>query len=278
MSARFQPHPDSAEIIVDTQTGLMWQKGYGDPCNHADAKQYAATLRSGGFSDWRLPTREELKSLVNYTRIGPAIDVSSFPHTPPEHSDAFDEYDNDHFRFYWTSTMTTHDPSLAWVVNFEFGTYEHRAVHFDSHTRAVRGNLSTQPKNRFEIKPHAQGDVVIDHKTGLMWQRHDDGIPYIYEDAYIYTTIIEAGGFDDWRLPSIEELLSLLDSTRYNPAIDSRTFPNTKTDLSYWTDTYLGTYQDTIWVVDFKKGDDAHAEKVGKYFRVEYYVRAVRTR
>lgn len=279
MPARFQVHPDVSEIVMDTKTGLQWQRDYGNPSNHADAERYAESLRLGGFADWRLPTREELKSLVDYTRTVPAIDVDAFPSTPPEHPDVFDEDDNDHIRFYWTSTKTAFDPDLAWVVNFEFGNNDHRAVHFDSYTRAVRGSTSTQThkQNRFEIQPHAQGDVVIDREAGLMWQRSADGVPYIYEDACVYAALVEAGGFDDWRLPSIEELHSLLDSTRFNPATDAHAFPHTKTDLSYWTQTYLGTYQDTLWVVNFKEGDDAHAEKVGKYFRVEYYVRAVRS-
>ena len=58
----------NASLVEDTETCLMWQKkGSGRPGNFVDAQHYIQTLNQemhGGHNDWRLPTTEELMSLV----------------------------------------------------------------------------------------------------------------------------------------------------------------------------------------------------------------------
>jgi hypothetical protein len=69
--------------------------------------------------------------------------------------------------------------------------------------------------------------TVLDSRTGLMWeQKTDDGgvrdkdNTYTWKDALAYCENLTLGGHDDWRLPTIKELSSLVDLSRYNPAID----------------------------------------------------------
>jgi hypothetical protein len=58
---RFQTNGNG--IIVDTRTGLRWAPDPGRRMTWLQAGDYARNLRLGGFSDWRLPTRGELKQL-----------------------------------------------------------------------------------------------------------------------------------------------------------------------------------------------------------------------
>ena len=58
---RFQP--DRNGIIVDTRTGLHWSPDPGRRMTWHQAEAYARQLRLGGFADWRLPTRAELRDL-----------------------------------------------------------------------------------------------------------------------------------------------------------------------------------------------------------------------
>lgn len=58
--------------ITDALTGLMWEASPShDPRSLEAALAYAAGLRVGGFADWRVPNRKELRSLVTYAYIVP---------------------------------------------------------------------------------------------------------------------------------------------------------------------------------------------------------------
>ncbi|MCX5846804.1 MAG: caspase family protein [Deltaproteobacteria bacterium] len=52
------------ETVLDTQTNLMWaSKDNGSDINWANAKLYCENYRGGGFTDWRMPTQDELEGL-----------------------------------------------------------------------------------------------------------------------------------------------------------------------------------------------------------------------
>ena len=75
-----------------------------------------------GFSTgWRVPTREELRSIVHYGVTHPAIDTNYFPHTPDNH--------------FWSASPHVNDVSDAWEVNFEYGF---DGYYFRNHSYGVR--------------------------------------------------------------------------------------------------------------------------------------------
>ncbi|MGM0531302.1 MAG: DUF1566 domain-containing protein [Bacteroidota bacterium] len=48
-------------------------------------------------------------------------------------------------------------------------------------------------------------DVVIDHSNGLMWERSPHTVACLqYKAADNYVSTLFAGGYDDWRLPTID--------------------------------------------------------------------------
>lgn len=53
----------SGGLITDTKTGLQWAIDSGKTMTWEQAKRYAKGLRLGGFDDWRIPKRDELKTL-----------------------------------------------------------------------------------------------------------------------------------------------------------------------------------------------------------------------
>ena len=65
------------EVITDSASGLMWQKDYTvkDSSVWKEALSYCENLVYAGYSDWRLPNKNELASLVNYERYRPAADL-----------------------------------------------------------------------------------------------------------------------------------------------------------------------------------------------------------
>jgi hypothetical protein len=56
-------HYDNGTVL-DTRTSLMWAaKDNGSDINWADTKSYCENYRGGGYTDWRMPTQDELAGL-----------------------------------------------------------------------------------------------------------------------------------------------------------------------------------------------------------------------
>ena len=118
--------------ITDGITGLMWARdGNGLGCNSGiglewpDAIDWAEALTFAGYSDWRLPNRRELESILDFGRRAPAIEPTIFPNTT-----------NDR---YWTATIDAGDPAFAWFVDFDDGKVSTSQWVDSCRVRAVRG-------------------------------------------------------------------------------------------------------------------------------------------
>jgi hypothetical protein len=80
-----------------------------------------------------------------------------------------------------------------------------------------------------------QTDVIVDRVTGLQWQRTLSTEQLSWSsDALAYCDALVLAGYDDWRLPSRIELISIVDFTRSTPAIDSDVFAGVPTSI-FWT-------------------------------------------
>ena len=64
------------EVVADSATGLVWQKGYVLKEDWKQALNYCENLVYAGYSDWRLPNKNELLSLINYKQEHPDSDFS----------------------------------------------------------------------------------------------------------------------------------------------------------------------------------------------------------
>jgi hypothetical protein len=110
-------------------------------------------------------------------------------------------------------------------------------------------------------------ETVADAKTGLMWQRV---LPATYQgcsgmaggtladsctwgEAKNYCANLDLAGFQDWRLPSITELESLIKDDVINPAIDSVAFPDTPS-VEFWTFSPYAGASGNAWGVGFGDG------------------------
>ncbi|MBO4711990.1 DUF1566 domain-containing protein [bacterium] len=79
------------------------------------------------------------------------------------------------------------------------------------------------PQN-FEVKTLEGKNVIEDLNTKLMWQQEIPEGLYLWEEAAEYCENLNYAGFDDWRLPRPEELLSIVDSGMIDPALDTDLF------------------------------------------------------
>lgn len=107
--------------------------------------------------------------------------------------------------------------------------------------------------------------TATDTHTGLMWQRcslgqtfaeetcSGEAASHTWQEALALAASSRAVDFDDWRLPSIRELRSLLENCRVQPAINSRVFPNTPS-VEYWSASPSADSPGAAWYVDFYYG------------------------
>ncbi len=107
-AANPQNFQQTSEVVIDSVTKLKWQKMADATLRtREEAKRYCDGLRIKGES-FRLPSRIELLSLVDFTRSTVYLDEEAFP--------------NERAGKYWTSSAYAKDSRSGWAVNFEFGT------------------------------------------------------------------------------------------------------------------------------------------------------------
>lgn len=93
------------------------------------------------------------------------------------------------------------------------------------------------------------GNTVIDNSTGFEWQDNTTLSLMTWKDAIDYCENLELDTYIDWRLPNINELDSILDTSKSELRIDS-TFQNTDSN-HYWSSTTDVKYKTLAWYVNF---------------------------
>lgn len=287
------PLPDSADswaMVRDDVTGLIWEAkdGYeddntykwydpdpttngGHPGSENEPNSLGFiteknTSQYGGYSDWRLPTLWELRTIVNYGKIRLLIDITYFPYTFTTHPG-----------IYMTSITNINNAYNYWALDFEDGLDTRIAQKgHGSFIRAVRGGMARSLDGWI-----INGDgTVTDPQTGLMWEmKTDDGGDrdrdnrYTWQEALDYCNNLTLGGHSDWRLPDINELASLLDLRKYSPPINTAFFPKTKED-PYWSSTTCAHPTYNAWSMSFHR--HTGVKQKTKATDTNGYVRAVR--
>ena len=116
------------EAVLDWETGLVWEKSPGTTARTwSAAVDYAYNKTVGGRKGWRLPTVEELASLVDTS-------VSGSPKLPSGHP-----FTNVQSGFYWSTTTFVGNTSNAWYVDLSSGVVDFYGKSYDRYVWCVRG-------------------------------------------------------------------------------------------------------------------------------------------
>jgi len=127
---------------------------------------------------------------------------------------------------------------------------------------------STAANSRFTV----QGDMVYDAQTNLTWTRKlVSAETSNHADAMKAAAAVRLGGFTDWRAPTIQERLSIVDYERSEPAIDTSVFESPSSGWE-WTSTPYKPSPGDAWLVGFNNGHSGAAHRDG----YDGFVRAVR--
>jgi len=123
----FAYRDESTQTVTDTETNLMWQDDSAAGSvqkTWEGAIAHCEDLTLGGYSDWRLPSRKELLSIVDYSTYDPAI------------SSVFQNVTS---LSYWSSTSWSKDPIGGLIVEFSDGESMSSNKENDEYVRCVRG-------------------------------------------------------------------------------------------------------------------------------------------
>ena len=118
--------------------------------------------------------------------------------------------------------------------------------------------------------------IVTDNNTTLQWQDSKIDTTVTWQDAIDRCETLVLGGYNDWRLPNINELLSLVDVSKTDSTIDA-VFVNTTPDI-YWSSTTTAFDSSRVWTVNFAVVFVTFGNSVGIANKnSSHYVRCVRS-
>ncbi|MCK5044548.1 DUF1566 domain-containing protein [Candidatus Parcubacteria bacterium] len=214
--------------ITDNCTGLMWGKdgtgvggNNGTTTRWTNAIEFCNELDFAGYTDWRLPSYNELFSIVDYEN------------TPTINSNYFLNQISDK---YWTSSHWKDWIGDGYIYNVyavdfnnaqTYRTDIRRDLSALYYLRPVRGpeNNEILPSNN-PYSSYKEGDDGYHQKgcvlgvedngdgtktdlcTNLIWHETEfSTYSCTWEQAVDYVENLEFAGHTDWRLPTIKELL-----------------------------------------------------------------------
>lgn len=237
--SRGAPHPQAYHdntdgTVTDTVTGLVWQQGWSSQAySWYDAPTYCAGLTLAGRT-WRVPTSIELFSLADVSLASAGIDPVDFPNTPSTE--------------FWSSTPSLMGGDGAWYVFF--GSNPYVADINAPDPQDVRCVASACPPAGGDHYTVANG-TVTDNWTHLTWEQATPPGTFTVAQAASHCAALSLAGAT-WRLPTVKELLTLVDVTQDAPMIDPTAFPGTP-PVAFWTGTIpLGRTDG--WLVSFQYG------------------------
>ena len=281
--------------ITDTKTGLMWkrcseglsgkncEKGKAKEYKWAEAMQRFKEVSYAGYDDWRMPTIDELKTLV-YCSKGVKNKKSGSCNNGSTKPTIAQQVFPGNTKWLWSRSPFTGNSDSAWFVNFLNGDSgaPHRSNGFavqlvrsgqspknspqenPDHEKPINPGMDEKPKTeKKRIGKYIDNGngTITDTETGLMWKRCSEGLSgkdckkglrargYTWNDAVQRFKNVEYADHADWRLPTIDELKTLVycsngvkdkDSRETNkdsedPAINQQAIPKTRMRQGYWS-------------------------------------------
>ncbi len=242
-------------VVQDRCTGLYWESHITSNSNYYvfDDALHECTGRGlpipqGVNAQWRLPTRLELASILDYDLGNPVLNTANV------FAPTLDQF--------WTSSQT--DTGLAWTITMHQGAIAAKAKTIAYYARCVLDPLGDvyQSDTLNHYDQSVEGEIS-DLATLLIWEAWDtqNSAARTLVDA---TTYCQTKGIG-WRLPSLKELLTIGSAENI---INPELFPNLIPG-NYWTATTAYSSGGKHWTLHFGTGITSATEATA-------YVRCVR--
>jgi hypothetical protein len=208
------------EVTRDLVTQLEWQRNAlppyigctgdftepGDTCTWQEARDYCGQLGVAG-GGWRLPSKIELESLLDFDRTVPTLDPTYF-------------FATSYAQAYWSSSPSAVDTASAYSVSMSLGYTLIDPKAKKLYVRCVRSLPRVLPHVTKRLS--AVEDGVADARTKLTWNKRVPCYPELDHAGAAQFCAEIVGG---WRMPTAKEVLTLIDPTHptsnRQPAIPS---------------------------------------------------------
>jgi hypothetical protein len=271
--------------VMHKKTGLTWQRcsvgqtWTGSSCSGSASKMNwdSAMASYGNKTDcnqWRLPRIDEIYSITEHTKNKPAINSDIFKNTISD--------------YYWASSYLFGGGSTGswgvYAVNFDDGNSSTQGFNkmAEIYVRLVKNGLVCSDATNDNFTPiqdfidHGNG-TVTHKKTGLMWQKcsvgqnwngsNCSGTAERYDLNYAKNIQSNFAGYNNWRLPTVNELISIVDykKTYPTPLINLQVFSGN--DLPYWSSTSDFKNANYAWFVEFSGASDESSSYLGTTFQ-----------
>jgi Protein of unknown function (DUF1566) len=118
---------------------------------------------------------------------------------------------------------------------------------------------------RFIVLTNWNNEAVLDRETGLVWETVPSTVGYHWIDASSHCLARNTGGRSGWRLPTMQELMSLVDRSMINPALPSG-HPFTAQLTDYWSATAIDGFTDFARLLNLSSGTLAQTPKSTSLF------------
>ena len=242
----------SIDVIQDDRTGLSWEASPSQmSMQREDLRAYCESLYNhNGELAWRLPSFQELMTLVDYGRIDKALSAGS-PRIP---------YD----AFLYAAGLAR--ANYVGQINFGEGQASIVAESQPLYPLCVFGDLAWSCPKQDELDDAA--DELEDRRSGLVWAKSEQG-EVNWKQALRYCETLEVAAHADWRLPSAKEMAMLVDlGRRYDdlkvcPAIQQGLGwqSSAARDQQYWSSTpFVSNALHQAWAWDLNAGHLANID------------------
>lgn len=228
--------------VYDSLTELTWQFDISSTefLSWSSAKTFCEGIGPG----WRLPTIKEITTTFNFNFSVPVCDTENCPSNAAN---------------FWTSTELAGDTSKAWSVYMYTGDINQRSKSETGYARCVKGNIF-EPGGTIVTDSDTSEPVATDLSTELSWTK---GFSFVdLPTALNNCETLNYGGHTDWRLPNINELLTVIDYSISGSATD---LPDVNKNFSYWTSTTAPTNLNSVFTVSFSGGYSSRANKTNSW-------------
>lgn len=231
-----------SETVYDKSTNLVWQDNKSEEIvlDWNDAVDYCNELSLAEYEDWRLPSIEELETIVDHKYHYIKKGLLNYQRREG----------------YWSNTRVVQTESLyAWSLLDGFRSSPKYKKESRHHVRCVRGTKLEDKEN-----------------SDYVWEKNYIQAGRTFKEAQKYCSELNNG--EKWSLPTINQLISIRDLNKYNPAVKSGfEYLGSEQKSKYWSQTISGKYGALI--IDYKDGSTSGRKRTGELKALVYCIQRI---